>query len=155
MILGVLALPHAISVAQGLPRSNAVTPDYRLHCIRHLFAHSPLRSAAADLLTAADQNSLDWRLLPSIAIVESGGGKVCRNHNAFGWYSGKKSFPSAHAAIQFVASRLANSYRYRGKDLSGKLAAYNPVPGYEQRVIAVMESLNLPLIDRVSSPMVW
>lgn len=160
LMIGILAIPPAISVRQGEPRLNAVTPDYRLHRLQHLFAarHSPLRNAAAELLAAADRNGLDWRLLPSISIVESGGGKAYRNNNVFGWRSGEKTFPSIRAGIEYVAQRLANSRVYRDKDTAAKLTAYNPVPGYRHRIEAVMHLLEQRTetwIDRVTGPMVW
>jgi hypothetical protein len=96
---------------------------------------------AADLVAAADQNHLDWRLLPSLALVESSGGKVFVNNNVFGWDSCRQKFPSIQAGIHAVAERLANSPYYRGKSLEGKLRAYNQNPHYVATVKKVMSQL--------------
>jgi len=156
LVIGIVALPLAISERQGEPLK---APDHRLQRLHHFFNkhRSPLRDLAIELLIAADQNGLDWRLLPSISIVESGGGKACRNNNVFGWRSGEQRFPSVTAGIQHVAERLANSKIYKGKDIAGKLNAYNPVPGYQLRIEAVMRALEQTEIalGNVSGPVVW
>jgi hypothetical protein len=90
---------------------------------------------------AADQNQLDWRLLPSISMVESSGGKVYTNNNVFGWDSCRERFTSVRAGIHFVAAQLGRSRRYKGKDIDSKLQMYNPLPEYSQRVKAVMRSI--------------
>jgi hypothetical protein len=40
-----------------------------------------------------------------------------------------------------VAAQLAQSVRYKNKDLDAKLRVYNPLPGYPQKVKAVMAAL--------------
>jgi len=156
LIAGVLALPHLISVRQGKPLHM---PDSRLQRLEHFFSkrHSPMMQSATELLAAADRNGLDWRLLPSISIVESGGGKAYRNNNVFGWLSGQRSFASIEAGIHFVADKLAHSRIYSGKETAEKLAAYNPVPGYQgriEKVMAVLEKTEV-LTDRVNGSMPW
>jgi hypothetical protein len=128
------------------PRSVAASPeleDLRLRLIWQYFADRdcPLRDSAAEFLIAADENALDWRLLPSISMIESSGGKDYRNNNVFGWNSCRESFPSVEAGIHFVASKLAKSKLYKDKTLDQKLATYNPQPNYPHRVKAVMRAL--------------
>jgi hypothetical protein len=101
----------------------------------------PLREVAADFLAAADLNDLDWRLLPSISIIESSGGKDYRNNNVFGWDSPLQSFASIREGIHYVAAQLALADRYRNKSLDGKLKTYNPNPEYPGKVKAVMQAL--------------
>ena len=79
--------------------------------------------------------------MPSISIVESGGGKVYRNNNILGWNSCRTSFSSVEAGIDLVAARLAESTFYRDKNLDEKLAAYNPNSHYPRRVKSYMERL--------------
>jgi hypothetical protein len=74
----------------------------------------------------SDAHGLDWRLLPSLAFVESGGGKAAHGNNLFGWAQGKARFNSIGEAIHTVASALAFARPYRGKTLDAKLIAYNP-----------------------------
>jgi hypothetical protein len=142
---GLLALPCAVSSTQSVAQVPAnKQDDPRLERLREFFAEydSPLSSAAAEFLLAADENGLDWRLLPSISIVESGGGKVYINNNVLGWDSARKSFASVEDGIRAVAGRLANSKLYKNKDLDSLLNTYNPVPNYPDRVKVLMRALS-------------
>lgn len=97
---------------------------------------------AAIFIGKADQYGLDWRLLPSIAMVESSGGKHSRRNNVFGWNSGRTGFRTVAAGIDYVASRFAQSPMYRGRTSRGILAAYNPArQQYPHKVIRYMEML--------------
>ena len=118
--------------------------DPRLQVLWQFFADRdcPLQDSVADFLVAADQNELDWRLLPSISMIESSGGKDYRNNNVLGWDSCRESFPSVQAGIHFVARRLAESRLYKNKSLDEKLLTYNPQPEYSMRVKAVMRKLD-------------
>lgn len=114
--------------------------DPRVALLRNFFRafHSPASHLAPDFLAAADRYGLDWRLLPSISVVESGGGKNATKHNIFGWASARRGFTSVRGSIDWVASRLAHSKLYQDKDLDGILATYNPRAGYPARVKSVM-----------------
>jgi len=92
-------------------------------------------------ITAADENALDWRLLPSISIIESGGGKAAVNNNIFGWDGGRIVFKSIPHGIRTVAQVLSKSDLYRHKNTDDILRLYNPYPDYGFRVKAVMRSL--------------
>ena len=140
---GLLAAPLSFGLLGQTPASPAATNDSRLHVLENFFAarHCPIRQFAADFLIAADQNGLDWRLLPSISLVESGGGKNQRNNNIFGWNSGKHRFSSVQASIYATAGKLAHSKLYRNKDLAGILRTYNTRPQWGERVKAVMQSI--------------
>lgn len=122
-----------------LPQRN----DPRLALLNQFLAQRdcPIKKFAEDFLEAADQNDLDWRLLPSISVIESGGGKDYRNNNVFGWDSCRQAFPSIRDGIHIVASRLANSKLYKDKDLEGILRTYNQHPDYPARVQSVMRSI--------------
>jgi hypothetical protein len=97
---------------------------------------------AAEFVHAADANRLDWRLLPSISVIESGGGKAYRNNNIFGWNNGLEPFPSLRAGLNLVASRLGHSPLYRNRDLAGKLRIYNPDESYAGKVLDVMNRIS-------------
>jgi len=143
LVAGLLATPVIVSVQQPSQAPRPEPDDPRLRLLWQYFADRdcPLRDSAADFLVAADQNELDWRLLPSISMIESSGGKDYRNNNVFGWDSCRESFPSVQAGIHFVASKLAKSRLYKDKSLDQKLATYNPQPEYLNRVKAVMRAL--------------
>ncbi len=117
--------------------------DPRLVRLREFFLKydSPVHYLAQEFLEAADENALDWRLLPTIAIVESGGGREYRKNNIFGWDSCRRGFPSIREGIHTVASRLANSKLYRNKDLEGILRTYNTSEEYSYKVLTLMETL--------------
>ncbi len=143
LIAGLLAAPFTTSVQQYREQPTVDQNDPRLSRLKKFFADRdcPLQSSAKDFLVAADQNELDWRLLPSISIIESSGGKDYRNNNVFGWDSCKERFPSVRAGIHYVAAQLGKSTRYKGKDVDRKLKLYNPLPEYSQRVKAVMRAI--------------
>ena len=142
MLVGLLALHSATSTGQQLPPPN-YDSDPRLQKLKSFFQEleSPGVWRAEVFLAAADRNGLDWRLLPSISIIESGGGRAYMNNNILGWDSCRTSFPSVEAGIDLVAAQLSQSTFYRDKDLDEKIAAYNPNSSYPRRVKSLMERL--------------
>ncbi len=143
LVAGLLAAPVTGSVQQYHQAPQVKATDPRLSQLEKFFGDRdcPLRTAAQDFLLAADQNKLDWRLLPSISFVESSGGKDYRNNNVLGWDSCKEKFSSVRAGIHYVAAQLGKSSRYKDKDTDRKLQTYNPLPEYKQRVKAVMRTI--------------
>jgi hypothetical protein len=106
----------------------------RLHC--------PVSYLAGEFVQAADENGLDWRLLPSISVIESGGGKAYRNNNIFGWGNGDILFKSLQAGIHEVAFKLGRSPLYRNRNVEAKLRIYNPNEEYAANVITVMNRIS-------------
>jgi len=104
----------------------------------------PVAYLAEDFVRAADDNHLDWRLLPSIAIIESGGGKAYlrEKNNIFGWGGGEIYFTSVDAGLQTVAYELGRGPLYRHHNSLGKLHLYNPDENYAQQVMAVMRRIS-------------
>ena len=143
LVLYSIVLAPAVSIPAEVPAEKRYTRDSRFRRITTFFQKRscPMEKYAAELVAVADQYELDWRLLPSLALVESSGGKVYTNNNVFGWDSCKRRFPSIQAGIRVVAERLANSPYYRGKSLEDKLRAYNQNPGYPAAVKRVMSQL--------------
>jgi len=117
--------------------------DPRLAALIDFFQKSdcPAQHYSHVFLQAADDYNLDWRLLPSISFVESTGGKSARNNNLFGWDSGNARFSTPSAGIHTVGFKLANSRRYKDKELDEILATYNPNEGYTQKVKSVMRRI--------------
>lgn len=132
-------------VRASAPMSTGTTSlsDPRLTRLQTFFERyeCPVSHLAPDFIEASDENDIDWRLLPSIAFVESTCGKAYKRNNIFGWGNGTIPFRSIATGIRTVAERLANSVYYRGKSINHVLATYNPVPGYATRVRAVMREL--------------
>ena len=132
----------AAPVLMGYPVETPDT-DSRIVQVEKFFRsyRSPLAAYASDFLAAADTHHLDWRLLPSLAIIESGG-KAHANNNVFGWANGRYSFPNVRDSIHHLADMLNNGVVYRNKDLEGKLRTYNPRNlRYGAFVLSVMNQL--------------
>jgi hypothetical protein len=117
--------------------------DTRLESVRSFFHKfdCPAEALAPQFIDAADTYHLDWRLLPSIAFVETIGGKGAVNNNMFGWDNGRARFPSLSTGIYSVGYQLGTSAFYRNKDLDRVLQAYNPVGSYAQSVKSVMSQI--------------
>jgi hypothetical protein len=102
----------------------------------------PDQEYAEVFIAEADMHGLDWRLLPSLALVESGGGRTAKGNNLFGWANGRSTFTSIGEAIHHVAFALAHGQPYKGKDLDGKLAAFNQGTDYRAMVRAIMNQIS-------------
>jgi hypothetical protein len=112
----------------------------------------PLEGAGMKMVTEAENNDLDWRLLAAISVRESTGGKndcIKVNHNAFGWGSCKIGFKTDDQAIETVARNLGGnnpktSMHYDNKTTKEILRAYNPpsiVPKYAEQVMSIMDTI--------------
>jgi hypothetical protein len=144
LVLGtVLAMPATIMPDGHIPESRYEVDPRLVALSRFLEAKdSPIQHLAEDFLIVADRHGLDWRLLPSIAFLESSAGKTHRNNNIFGWNNANTPFPSVRAGIHYVGERLGTSEIYRGKSLREKLALYNPYDHYAPAVLRVAETLS-------------
>ena len=163
VVAGLLILPIAAKIGRSnsakdtpteSPRQSSVTesstpgPDPRTAKLRKYFfsQHCPVLGLAEDFVHAADDNHLDWRLLPGISIIESGGGRAFRNNNIFGWNNGNDAFPTIRAGLNTVAFKLGKSALYRNRDVKGKLRLYNPDESYAGKVLSVMNRIS-PVAD--------
>ena len=107
----------------------------------------PLAGYGAKMVEEAEENGLDWRLLPAVALRESSGGKKACDHNPFGWASCRVDFKDTNEAIEVVARNLGGKNPktadyYKG-DTRSKLQSYNGtvVPGYPDQVLRIMEKI--------------
>jgi len=126
--------------------------DLRESVLRKFFRekHSPAQNYTEVFLAEADAHHLDWRLLPSLAFVESGGGKTSKGNNLFGWANGKQTFNSISEAVHTVANALSTGRRYRDKDTLGKLSTYNEHVDYPGMVMSIMRQIS-PTPDVVTA----
>lgn len=92
----------------------------------------------------AELNNLDYRILPSISIIESQCGKRYPRdtHNIWGWNSADSGFPSLSDGVAFISDKLAYGHYYKGKSLERKLNAYCPNPTYPDRIKFLMNQIN-------------
>jgi len=144
VVAGMFSLPAPVANTE-LPDSSAeYRNDPRLERLKRFFQKRdcPAGDLSAEFLHAADEHSLDWRLLPGIAMVESGGGRSAPHNNLFGWENGKARFVSGRAGIHDVARSLATSRLYRNKDVDGILRMYNHGADYPGYVKSVMKRIS-------------
>jgi hypothetical protein len=144
VVLGaVLTMPATIMPDGHIPHSKYEV-DPRLVALSSFLEQkdSPISHLAEDFLIVADTHKLDWRLLPSIAFIESSAGKTFKNNNIFGWNNADTEFRSIREGIYYVGSRLGTSGLYRGKTIEQKLALYNPYDHYAPAVIRVAQKLS-------------
>lgn len=151
--LALLVIPASIQLERvAFANTNQVKPmvtksdfvDLRAARLKQYFAsmRCPIRELASDFIEAADDNHLDWRLLPSISMIESGGGKAFRNNNIFGWNNCDTAFPTIRAGIRQVAFKLGRLPIYRNRGSHDKLRLYNPYSWYPGRVERVMDAIS-------------
>ena len=140
---GLLASP-AVADPDPIPAEPISRKDPRWILINQFFLDNgaPAHIYVDDFLIAADKNGLDWRLLPSISIVESGGGREARNNNMFGWDNCRVHFRTLKEGIYTVASLLKNSSLYKRKtSVNEILWTYNPGKAYTRKVRTLMAQL--------------
>jgi hypothetical protein len=141
---GVLGIAAASVQTEQDVTKNRKKFDLREAILRKFLTdnHCPDRAFTELFIAEADAHDLDWRLLPSLALVESGGGRVARGNNIFGWANGKSTFTSIGEAIHHVARALSLGQPYRGKNLDGKLAAFNHGTDYRAMVLDIMSQIS-------------
>jgi hypothetical protein len=150
LAVGMVAIPLSFHIHDNPPAApaepKALTSPRDVRVTRlHRFLSKldcPVASMAADFVRAADENQLDWRLLPSIAVIESGGGKAYSHNNIFGWNRGEQSFASIGSGLELVAYKLGHSPLYSQRDSLGKLHIYNENEDYAGAVMAVMNRIS-------------
>ncbi len=146
---------HLVNAKPGQSQNMAIVRDPRMVRLHQYLSrlHCPVKDLAEEFVHAADDNNLDWRLLPSISVIESGGGKAYKNNNIMGWANGDWIFPTVRAGIHHVAFRLGKSFLYRNRSTEEKLKLYNPDETYPTRVEDVMSQISpvIELRSRISS----
>jgi hypothetical protein len=149
--MGMVAIPlsyqtfaKAASTETEQVKATVLPTDPRVVKLHGFFKKldCPVAGMAQDFVRVADENKLDWRLLPSIAVIESGGGKVYRNNNIFGWNGGHQSFVTIRSGLELVAYKLGRSPLYRQYDSLGKLHIYNENQEYADSVLALMNRIS-------------
>ena len=107
----------ALPSAENVLGDSIISKDARTEMVRQFFAKykSPLEPYAQNIVDSADKYSLDFRLLPAIAMQES---NLCQkiilnSHNCWGFgIYGKTvtTFDTYPDAIETVTKTLANNY---------------------------------------------
>ena len=148
---GVLSIAAAsANVDQTDVTKNRKKVDLRESILRKFFKDHkcPAEKYAGTFVNEADAHGLDWRLLPSLSVIESGGGRTAKGNNLFGWANGKRKFDSISEAIHHVAEVLSQGRFYHGKNLEAKLFTYNHRTQYREMVMGVMSKIGpSPALD--------
>jgi hypothetical protein len=113
--------------------------------------NAPLEGYGMKFVTEAEENGIDYRLLPAIAMRESTGGKhACKRvpNSVFGYGSCKISFESIDKSIEVVAASLGGNnpttaHHYDNKTTLQILKKYNSViPSYTSEIVKLMKKIN-------------
>ena len=90
--------------------------DSRPYIVAKFLKGTPLESYSEEIVKASDKYGIDYRLIPAIAMKESGGGAAVdeASHNAWGFENGKTYFSSWDNAINTVAMTLKLRYIDKG-----------------------------------------
>ena len=129
------ALAAAIKRSRIDPRAERLARFFKKYSC-------PAPNYASEYLRVADQNELDYRLLPAISIRETQCGVHDTGNNWLGFHPDwSMKFPTPLDGLEFVGKRLAQHPFYKGKSLEKKLLMYNPYPKYPNEVIAIMREI--------------
>src|SRR6202167_3868403 len=84
---GVLGIATASVQSDQDVTKNRKKSDLREVILRKFLRanHCPDQEFTEMFIAEADSHGLDWRLLPSLALVETGGGRPPKGNNTFGW----------------------------------------------------------------------
>lgn len=90
--------------------------DMRPYYVENFLKNTRLTPYSHYIVEISDKYGLDYRLIPAIAMKESGGGNAILEytHNAWGWENGRTVFPSWEIAIDTVGRTLKTRYVDRG-----------------------------------------
>lgn len=90
--------------------------DMRPYYVANFLENTKLEPYSFYMVEVSDKYELDYRLIPAIAMKESGGGNAVSetSHNAWGWENGRTYFPSWEAAIETVGKTMKTRYADKG-----------------------------------------
>lgn len=90
--------------------------DIRPYIVANFLKKTPLEPHAQLMVEVADKYEIDYRLIPAIAMKESGGGRTARaeSYNAWGFENGQTNFSCWESAIEKVAKTIKERYIAKG-----------------------------------------
>lgn len=157
LLLVTSLFPTHIQAAPNAASSAALTPlkigekealDYRVSALESVLNKykSPLAPYAKTYVQAADKHGVDWRLLPSIAGLESSFGKhyIEGTYNVYGWGSGRIYFDSWENGIDHINKTLRANYmdKWGAKNVWEIGPIYAESPTWAVRVDKFMNEIN-------------
>ncbi|OGE13360.1 hypothetical protein A3G14_01650 [Candidatus Curtissbacteria bacterium RIFCSPLOWO2_12_FULL_38_9] len=95
---------------------SAEISDLRPYTLSKFLDKTPLAPYSEYIVEVSDKYGIDYRLIPAIAMKESGGGVTIdqSTHNAWGWENGITNFSSWESAIETVGKTLKKNYIAKG-----------------------------------------
>lgn len=140
------------SAKLSLNVQNSQLSDIRAKALRNVFEkyNSPLMDEAENYIKLADKNGVDWKLLPSIAGLESSFGKrlMPNSHNAYGWGGGHIYFDSWEHGIDVITKALNEKYYARGADTVWTIGPiYAESPTWAVRVDSFMKKFETEYVS--------
>lgn len=90
--------------------------DMRPHLVAKILEKTPLASYSQYMVEISDKYDIDYRLIPAIALKETGAGKNApkNSYNAWGFENGRTKFQSWEQAIDIVGKTLKERYIAKG-----------------------------------------
>lgn len=100
---------------EGIVISTRIN-DTRPYIVSNFLKKTELEPYANYMVETADKYDIDFRLIPAIAMKESGGGNAAPegSYNAWGFENGKTRFTSWESAIDRVGKTLKERYISKG-----------------------------------------
>ena len=126
--------------------------DIRVTALQNIFTkyNSPLFPYAKAYVVLADKYGVDWKLLPSIAGLESSFGKALLSgtHNAYGWGGGTIYFKSWEDGIEIINKAIKENYynKWNAVDVWTIGPIYAESPTWSVRVNKFIQEINAQYI---------
>ena len=135
-----------LAIARVSAEKN-ISNDARVIAVRNVLEKygSTLAPEAENFVYYADKHGIDWRLLVSIAGLESGYGSryVQGSYNAYGWGGGYIYFDSWEHGIDSISRSLRTRYYDRGANTVEKIGPiYAENPHWAQRIRGFMSRID-------------
>lgn len=147
-------IPEEIIISEELKQREKQNKVLRLQKFLNSY-NSPMADNAQDFIEAAEQYELDWKLVPSIAGVESTFGKflIPGSHNAYGWGGGKIHFESWRDGIYKISKGLSERYIKKGLVTPHQIQPVYAPPSttWGNKVTYFMNKLDSTIIDETEN----
>jgi hypothetical protein len=107
--------------------------DFRPFRVAKFLKGTPLEPYSDLIVLISDKYEIDYRLIPAIAMKETGAGRVAPedSFNAWGFENGRTRFQSWEQAIESVAKTLKTRYIAKGMDTPDKMMPVYAPPAME------------------------
>lgn len=109
------AIPQEVNYIQGQVVATQIS-DARPFMVEKFLKGTALAPYSKNMVEVSDKYNIDYRLIPAIAMKESGGGNVTPtgSFNAWGFENGRTRFGSWEEAIDTVGRTLKKRYISKG-----------------------------------------